>query len=93
MYDTLGLPASRSWLALLGAKALRVLLWPARVIEARGTMNQLAGMTDLELRDIGLTRQDLADVTARPLDEDPTRYLVCARAARLHMDSARGPRI
>jgi uncharacterized protein YjiS (DUF1127 family) len=89
MHNALGLPNSRSSLALLGAGVLRALLWPARVIEARRTMSQLAGMTDFELRDIGLTRQDLADVTARPLDEDPTRYLVGARSARAHMGAAR----
>lgn len=73
---------SPSLFAALGAAALRVLRWPARVIEARRTLNQLAGMSDFELCDIGLSRQDLANVTARPLDEDPTSYLVSARAAR-----------
>ena len=85
MYDAFGLPHPRSRLAHLGAGVLRVLMWPARVIEARRTMSQLAGMTDFELRDIGLTRQDLANVTARPLDEDPTRYLEGARASRAHL--------
>jgi len=81
---------SPSRFASLGAGMLRVLRWPARVIEARRTMSQLAGMTDFELRDIGLTRQDLADTTARPLDDDPTRYLAYARSWRAHMGAARG---
>ena len=82
MDDSIGLTHPRSRLALLGAGILRVALWPARVIESRRTMSQLAGMSDFELSDIGLTRQDLANVTARPLDEDPTGYLARERAAR-----------
>ena len=82
MSDALCPAHSPSRLASLGAGIVRVLKWPARVIEARRTLNQLAGMSDFELCDIGLSRQDLANVTARPLDEDPTSYLVSARAAR-----------
>jgi len=85
MYDALRLPHPPSRLALLGAAIVRVALWPARVLETRRTMNQLAGMSDFELRDIGLTRQDLAAVTALPLDEDPSRHLAGARAARAGM--------
>ena len=43
MYDALGLHNPHSRLAPLGAAITRALLWPARVIEARRTMNQLAG--------------------------------------------------
>jgi hypothetical protein len=32
-------------------------------------------MSDYELHDIGLTRQDLWNVSALPLDQDPTGYL------------------
>jgi uncharacterized protein YjiS (DUF1127 family) len=66
----------------LGAAVVRVLLWPARVVAARRTLAQLAGLSEYELRDIGLSRQDLVDFTARPLDEDPTPHLVRSRAAR-----------
>ena len=59
----------------------RALNWPARVGAARRAMSQLARMSDYELRDIGLTRQDVVDVSALPLDEDPTRLLACRRAA------------
>lgn len=60
----------------------RALSWPARVANARRTLGQLAGMSDYELRDIGLTRQDVSDATALPLDADPSPLLVRRRAAR-----------
>ena len=68
------------------ASALRrVVSWPARVGAARRAMSQLAHMSDYELRDIGLTRQDVVDVSALPLDEDPTALLARRRdAAREH---------
>ena len=66
----------------LGAAIARALLWPARVMMARRTLAQLAGLSEYELRDIGLSRQDLVDFTARPLDEDPTPHLARSRAAR-----------
>ena len=62
----------------------RALSWPARVGAARRTMSQLARMSEYELRDIGLTRQDVADATALPLDADPSTLLVRRRAAREH---------
>lgn len=60
-----------SALALLA----RALLWPARVFSARAELARLAEMSDRDLRDIGLMRQDLRNATALPLDADPTRYL------------------
>jgi uncharacterized protein YjiS (DUF1127 family) len=74
--------APRPWLASFGAVVLRALLWPARVVAARRTLAQLAALSDYELRDIGLSRQDLVDLTGRPLDEDPTPHLAGSRAAR-----------
>jgi uncharacterized protein YjiS (DUF1127 family) len=74
--------APRPWLARLGAVALRIALWPARVVAARRTLTQLAALSEYELRDIGLSRQDLVDLTGRPLDEDPTPHLTGSRAAR-----------
>jgi uncharacterized protein YjiS (DUF1127 family) len=65
------------------AQALwRVLSWPARVSAARRTMSELARMSEYELRDIGLTRSDLNDATALPLDADPSGLLVRRRAWR-----------
>ena len=60
----------------------RIALWPVHVVETRRTLAQLAALSDYELRDVGLTRQDLADLTARPLDEDPTPHLNRARIGR-----------
>ena len=60
----------------------RVLTWPARVGAARRTMLQLSGMSEYELRDIGLTRSDINDATALPLDADPSGLLVRRRAWR-----------
>ena len=45
-------------------------------------MYQLAGMSEFELRDIGLTRSDVNDATALPLDADPSGLLVRRRAWR-----------
>ena len=66
----------------MAAPLLRVLSWPARVAAARRTMSELARMSDYELRDIGLTRQDLNDATSLPLDDDPSRLFVRRRASR-----------
>ena len=47
-----------------GAAALRrALSWPSRVSAARRAMRQLARMSDYELRDIGLVRQDIVDAS------------------------------
>jgi uncharacterized protein YjiS (DUF1127 family) len=72
----------RSLVSLVGATLVRALLWPSRVLAARRTLSELAGLSEYELRDIGLSRQDLVDFTARPLDEDPTPYLAQSREAR-----------
>ena len=66
-----------SIVSMLRRGAATVALWPVRVVRARREYARLAALTEHELRDIGLTRGDLADVTALPLDEDPT--LVLAR--------------
>ena len=46
-------------------------------------------MSEYELRDIGLTRSDLNDATALPLDADPSGLLVRRRAWREPRDGAR----
>ena len=77
-------PFSRQ--ASRGTSALRRLLeWPARVSAARKTMTQLAAMSDHQLRDIGLTRQDLHDVSALPIDADPAPLLERRRSARVKL--------
>src|SRR5580698_9501524 len=60
----------------------RVLSWPGRVAAARRTLTELARMSEYELRDIGLSRQDLNDTTSLPLDADPSGLLVRRRASR-----------
>lgn len=53
----------------------RLLCWPADVHRARQILHRLSGLTDRELRDIGLTRRDLDAVRALPLDADPSAAL------------------
>ncbi len=64
----------RGWRALR-----RVLAWPIRVHRARHLMLQLGALSDHELRDIGLTRQDLRAASALPRDADPS-FALCQRA-------------
>jgi uncharacterized protein YjiS (DUF1127 family) len=58
----------------------RLAAWPFRVAAARATLKALAAMDRRELSDIGLTPSDLRDVSALPLDRDPTALL----ASRAH---------
>ena len=53
--------------------AKAALRWPVRITEARRLMRQVGGMSDHELRDIGLTRHDVWDATALPHGADPSR--------------------
>jgi uncharacterized protein YjiS (DUF1127 family) len=55
----------------------RALSWPARISAERRAMRQLARMSDCEMRDIGLVRQDIVDAGALRPDADPS-----ARASR-----------
>jgi uncharacterized protein YjiS (DUF1127 family) len=57
----------------LWAHLRRLAARPFRVAAARASMRQLAGMTDRELADIRLTRQDLRDASALSLSDDPTK--------------------
>ncbi len=59
-----------------------VLNWPFEVFEHRRVLTQLAEMDDRGLADIGLSRQDLRDVTALPLGADPSRTLAQRAAER-----------
>jgi uncharacterized protein YjiS (DUF1127 family) len=58
---------------LAWAAIRRLAAWPLRVAAARAAVRELAGMSDRELADIRLTRQDLRDATALALSDDPTR--------------------
>jgi uncharacterized protein YjiS (DUF1127 family) len=61
----------------------RAALWPLRVLKARRELEMLAGMSELELKDIGLTRSDVRDVSALPSSQSPTRFLA-ARVEERH---------
>jgi uncharacterized protein YjiS (DUF1127 family) len=60
----------------------RALSSPARVSAERRAMSQLARMSDQELSDIGLVRQDVVDSGALRLDADRSAMLAGRRAAR-----------
>jgi len=72
------------------ASALRrALAWPARVSAERRAMSQLARMSDYELSDIGLVRQDVVDAGALRSDAEPSAMLARRRAARERFDPRR----
>jgi uncharacterized protein YjiS (DUF1127 family) len=68
-----------------------LLLWPVRVAENRRIMAALGELDDRGLSDIGLSRQDLRDVTALPLGRDPTP-LLAERAAEREAQALRARR-
>jgi len=70
---------------------LSLLLWPARIAENRRVLEALGGLDDRGLADIGLSRQDLRDVTALPLGLDPTPMLA-ERAAEREAQTRRARR-
>jgi uncharacterized protein YjiS (DUF1127 family) len=53
----------------------RCLQWPLRVFAARRDLAILAGMSEHELKDIGLTRCDVSDTTALPSGASPADFL------------------
>jgi uncharacterized protein YjiS (DUF1127 family) len=66
-----------------GAAALRrALSWPSRIGAERRAMRQLARMSELELRDIGLVRQDVVDVSMLRFAADTPATRRTRRAAR-----------
>ena len=67
----------------------RILMIPVRYYRARRELAVLGSMTDYELRDIGLTRADLNNVTALPADEDPTLPLAHVVDERRHHNAGR----
>ena len=77
------------WQALRTA-AERAVAWPFRVADARATLRTLAKMDARELADIGLTRCDLSDTSALPLDRDPGE-LLAARARERQANALASP--
>ena len=57
------------------ALAKRVVLWPGRVMTARQHAAILHRLDERELRDIGLTRQDVLSTSALDMDQDPSLHL------------------
>jgi uncharacterized protein YjiS (DUF1127 family) len=72
------------------AGASRAAAWPFRVAAARATLRTLGQMDCRELADIGLTRCDLRDASALPLDRDPSELLV-ARARERQANALTAP--
>jgi uncharacterized protein YjiS (DUF1127 family) len=65
--------------------ASRAAAWPFRVAAARATLRAIGQMDCRELADIGLTRCDLSDASALPLDRDPSELLAArARERQAH---------
>ena len=62
--------------------ALRLMTWPLRVLAARRAMAELGAMSDHELADVGLLRQDLRDASALGFGEDPTAMFAARTAER-----------
>ena len=81
-------PAERAFaiLSRLAAAALAtadaVIMWPFRMSENRRILDSLGAMDDHQLRDIGLSRQDLRDATALGADRDPGRFFSARRHDR-----------
>jgi uncharacterized protein YjiS (DUF1127 family) len=77
-------PHAMATTARLVAGLKSAVLWPLRVLEARRELEMLAQMSEYELKDIGLTRSDLADATALPADARPTDFLAARVEERLN---------
>ena len=69
----------------IAALLLRAAAWPAHVAASRAAMTQFARMSDHDLKDIGLTRQDVRDATSLALDTDPTQLLASRAATRTRL--------
>ncbi|WP_112100404.1 hypothetical protein [Mesorhizobium hawassense] len=57
------------------AAATSALLWLPRFWKARRDLAVLAGMSECERRDIGVTAFDIENTLALPVDRDPTDVL------------------
>lgn len=81
-------PFERAWRRAHRAAAVTlstldaILMWPFRVGENRRIMATLAAMSDRDLRDIGLNRQDLRDALALPPAGDAGGFLADRCRAR-----------
>jgi hypothetical protein len=76
--------ASSSRLFRLLAAATSALLWLPRFWKARSDLAALAGMSECERRDIGVTCFDIENMLALPVDRDPTEVLARIADDRRH---------
>ncbi len=60
------------------------LLWLPRFWRARKDLAALAGMSECERRDIGVTAFDIENMLALPVDRDPTEVLARVVEDRRH---------
>jgi uncharacterized protein YjiS (DUF1127 family) len=72
-----------------GRLLMRLLLTPVRFYRARARFAELAALSDLQLRDIGLMRQDIANASALPRDVDPTPELARLVESRRRVGTGR----
>ena len=68
----------------LAALALSIVKKPVQFYKTRSELNQLSGMSDHELSDIGLSRTDLVTASGYPADQDPTTVLAELVQERRH---------
>lgn len=74
-------------LAVLGRIGWSVLSWPSRAYEHRRLLHAMAGMSDHELSDVGLARQDLLDAVTLPITGEVGSFLAARSAERRHLDA------
>jgi len=80
-----GVQAQRRWRASCARPGMLLQFW-----RNRGDFGRLRDMSDWELADIGLDRDDLRTAWARRAEVDPTHYLgMTARARGALEDAAR----
>jgi uncharacterized protein YjiS (DUF1127 family) len=75
-------PLKRRRLFALSHALRRVAGWPFRVAATRAALRQLAGMSERELADIQLARQDFRDASALAPRENPQALFAMSAATR-----------
>lgn len=78
------------FVTVLATRAVRAAKVALRAWNNRRQFRRLRDMSDWELADIGLSRDDLRDAWSRRIDTDPLRYLsALARSRGTIEDAAR----
>jgi uncharacterized protein YjiS (DUF1127 family) len=68
-----------------------ILFWPVRAYAARRVQAQIAAMSERDLQDIGLLRQDTYDAACLPLTADPGRFYAERAVERRQAKTAINP--